>query len=306
MSLHLLTSPPSQSRSPGKVLITITILLASLFPLTLVPSAKEDRPGKDGQFSGKQGEVLWIATPVPEQATHVVGNFLDRKITFFPQGKETYVGLLGIDMQEKPGLKEFPVTITLPNRTDHLSYTVLVMKEQYKVQHLTLPKNKVDLDKKTLTRVIAEKKEVKEAFQRSSPHPLWEGPFIEPVKGRISGRFGNRRIINGQPRSPHSGEDIAAPKGTKVAAMNTGIVQLTPDHFFSGKGVILDHGIGLHSMYFHLSEISVKNGQLVKKGQTIGKVGATGRATGPHLHWGVRLNGARINPYSFTSLPINN
>ena len=251
-----------------------------------------------------RGKCSGLKLPVPEQTTQVVGRFLDRKITFFPHGKETYVALLGIDMQDKPGLKELDVTIASPSGTNHLSYTVLIMKEKYKVQHLKLPKNKVDLDKKTLNRVIAEKKEVKEAFQVSSPHPLWEGPFIEPVKGRISGRFGNRRIINGQPRSPHSGEDIAAPKGTKVAAMNTGTVQLTPDHFFSGKGVILDHGIGLHSMYFHLSEISVKNGQLVKKGQTIGKVGATGRATGPHLHWGVRLNGARIDPYSLTNLPL--
>ena len=306
MSLHLLENPPSNPRLPGRVLLMITVLLASIFPLTLVPSAKEDRPGKDGQFSGKQGQVLWIETPVPKQTTQVFGQFLNRKITFFPVSKETYVALLGIDMQAKPGLKKFNVTITSPDRTDHLSYTVLVMKEKFKVQHLKLPKNKVDLNKKTLTRVRAEQKEVKEAFQVSSPHPLWEGSFIEPVKGRISGRFGNRRMINGQPRSPHSGEDIAAPKGTSVAAMNTGMVQLTPNHFFSGKGVILDHGMGLHSMYFHLSEISVKTGQLVKKGQTIGKVGATGRATGPHLHWGVRLNGSRVNPYSLTNLPIKN
>ena len=207
-------------------------------------------------------------------------------------------------MQDTPGFHDLNVTITTSTGTTHQTSTVLVMKEDYSVQHLKLPKKKVDLNKKTLVRVKAERKEMMSAFNSISPHPYWEGPFIAPVKGRISGRFGSRRVINGQPKNPHSGEDIAAPKGTKVAAMNSGTVSLTHDHFFTGKGVILDHGLGLHSMYFHLSEISVKEGQVVKKGQTIGKVGATGRATGPHLHWGVRLNGSRINPYSLINLPM--
>ena len=180
--------------------------------------------------------MLWIETPVPEQTTQVLGQFVNRKITFFPVSKETYVALLGIDMQAKPGLKEFNVTITSPGRTDHLSYTVLVMKEKYKVQHLKLPKNKVDLNKKTLIRVKAEQKEVKEAFKVSSPHPLWEGSFIEPVKGRISGRFGNRRMINGQPRSPHSGEDIAAPKGTKCGRHEHGNRPINARSLFLWKG----------------------------------------------------------------------
>ena len=306
MSIHLVEHLPSSPRFPGKVLLTVTLLLISVFPLTLVPGAQEERPGKDGQLSGKQGQVLWIEVPIQTHPTKAIGKFLERKVRFFPAGSGTYAALLGIDMQDKTGLQELSVTITYPDHTDQLSYTVLIMKEDYQIQHLTLPKNKVDLDKKTLVRVKAEQKELKTAFESVGPHPLWEGTFIEPVRGRISGRFGNRRIINGQPRNPHSGEDIAAPKGTDVAAMNSGIVQLTIDHFFTGKGVILDHGVGLHSMYFHLSEVSVKKGQLVKKGQAIGKVGATGRATGPHLHWGVRINGSRINPYSLTHLPIKN
>src|SRR5206468_8628619 len=107
-------------------------------------------------------------------------------------------------------------------------------------------------------------------------------------------------------RNPHNGEDIGAPLGTDVAAMNDGVVRITVDHFFSGKGVIVDHGLGFYSMYFHLSEILVKDGDLIKAGQIIGKVGATGRATGPHLHWGVKLNGARVNPYTLLDLPFKN
>jgi hypothetical protein len=306
MSIYLLEKRPSNPRRSGKVLLTITILLASVFPLTLVPNAKEDRPGKDGQLSGKQGQVLWIEIPVQERPTQMKGKFLGREIRFFPVSPEAYGALLGIDMNDPPGSQEFFVNIHSPTRTNNLSYTILVMKEDFPVQRLTLPKDKVDLDQKTLVRVRAEQLELKAAFDFVGPHPLWEGAFIEPTHGRISGRFGSRRIINGQSKNPHSGEDIAAPSGTAVAAMNTGVVRLTIDHFFTGKGVILDHGVGLYSMYFHLSETSVRKDQLVKKGQTIGKVGSTGRATGPHLHWGVRLNGSRINPYSLTNLPIPN
>lgn len=306
MSIYLLEKPPSNPRRSGKVLVTITILLASVFPLTLVPNAKEDRPGKDGQLNGKQGQVLWIEVPIHERPTQVIGKFLGRETRFFPVNPKTYGALLGIDMNDKPGSHELGVIINYPAQTKQLSYTVLVMKEDFPVQHLTLPKDKVDLDQKTLIRVNGEQQQLNTAFDFVGPHPLWEGAFIEPIPGRISGRFGSRRIINGQPKNPHSGEDIAAPDGTNVAAMNAGMVRLIIDHYFTGKGVILDHGVGLFSMYFHLSQTSVEKDQRVKKGQTIGKVGSTGRATGPHLHWGVRLNGSRVNPYSLTNLPIPN
>jgi murein DD-endopeptidase MepM/ murein hydrolase activator NlpD len=111
-------------------------------------------------------------------------------------------------------------------------------------------------------------------------------------------------MINGQLRSPHNGEDITAEAGTAVLATNDGVARLIVDHYFSGKGVFLDHGLGLYSMYFHLSEILVREGQRVSRGQVIGKVGASGRTTGPHLHWGIRLNGARVNPYSLIRLPL--
>ena len=127
---------------------------------------------------------------------------------------------------------------------------------------------------------------------------------MEPVNGKRTGIFGSVRIMNGQPRNPHNGEDIGAPLGTDVAATNDGVVRITVDHIFSGKGIFVDHGLGFYTMYFHLSEILVKDGDLVTAGQIIGKVGATGRATGPHLHWGVKLNGARVNPYALLDLPF--
>ena len=110
--------------------------------------------------------------------------------------------------------------------------------------------------------------------------------------------------MNGQARNPHNGEDIGAPMGTDVMASNDGVVRLVVDHIFSGRGIFVDHGLGLYSMYFHLSDVLVKEGDLIKAGQVIGKVGATGRATGPHLHWGMKVNGARVNPYALLELPF--
>lgn len=286
------------------LLSILCILIASLFPLQIVEATENHVPSSQEQFSGKQGEVLWIEVPVGNPESKVSGVLLKRKIPFFPLTHSTFAALVGIDMQDPPGKQTLRVTIQTKQATDHLSYSIDIIKENYTVQHLKLPKNKVDLNAKTLKRVRLEQKEMSAAFLHIGRQPLWESAFLEPVNGTVTGRFGSRRIINGQKKRPHSGEDIAAPKGTPVLAVNTGTVVAAVDHFFSGKGVIIDHGVGLFSMYFHLSEINVKNGQTLHKGETLGKVGATGRATGPHLHWGIRLNGARVNPYALTTLPI--
>ncbi len=261
-------------------------------------------PKTEKHFSGKQGEILWIEVPVANSHATVSGKLFKRTIPFFPHTNTSFAGIVGLDMQDPPGQHTLQVTTHDSKQTAQLSYSITIHKEDYRVQHLTLPKNKVDLDSKTLKRVRLEQKEMAEAFRHISSEPFWKETFLEPVKGRISGRFGSRRVINGQHKRPHSGEDIAAPTGTPVKAINKGKVVATVDHFFSGKGVVIDHGVGLFSMYFHLSEIDVQPGQTLNKGDMLGKVGATGRATGPHLHWGIRLNGARVNPYALTTLPV--
>ncbi|HZX49401.1 MAG TPA: M23 family metallopeptidase, partial [Nitrospirota bacterium] len=129
-----------------------------------------------------------------------------------------------------------------------------------------------------------------------------DGNFIQPVAGDMSDNFGLRRIINGEQKSPHTGVDVDAPEGAPVQASNSGRAIFTDDQFFSGKTLIIDHGLGLFTMYFHLSEILVTDGANVIKGDIVASVGKTGRATGPHLHWGVRLNGARINPLALINL----
>ena len=295
------------SRSLTQIFSILCFVISNIFLVLHMGEAAERHVSHQGtHFSGKQGEILWIEVPVDHSESHVSGMLLKRKIPFFPVTDSKFSGLVGLDMQDPPGKKKLAITIQHAGKTKHLTYSIAILKEDYAVQHLKLPKNKVDLDATTLKRVRLEQKEMATAFQHIGTQPLWESVFLEPVKGRVTGRFGSRRVINGQHKRPHSGEDIAAPKGTPVLAVNSGTVAAAVDHFFSGKGVIIDHGVGLFSMYFHLSEITVQQGQALNKGDLLGKVGATGRATGPHLHWGIRLNGARVNPYALTALPLEN
>lgn len=181
-------------------------------------------------------------------------------------------------------------------------YTIEVLPVHFATQELTVPKDYVDLDDETAKRAEEEQEKILQSLKKVTGQKYWDGRFIMPVEGKIAGSFGLRRIINGEPRSRHSGEDIKAPKGTEVLATNDGVVALVGDFFFSGKSIIMDHGLGLYTMYFHLDEVDVAEGERIHKGAVLGKVGATGRATGPHLHWGMRIDGARVNPLSVLNL----
>jgi murein DD-endopeptidase MepM/ murein hydrolase activator NlpD len=255
----------------------------------------------------KQGEVFVVtiqgAAPAPDEssdADRLVARFVGRDWPTFATA-EGAGALLGVDMEAAPGAQEFVVERRTPEGITVVRRgTVLVEKADFKTQSLTLPDSQVDLDADTLRRVESEQQAMLAAMQPVTPR-LWEGPFVVPAEGKLQQTFGRRRVINGQPRNPHTGEDISAPQGAPVAAINYGTVRLVADQFFSGKSVVIDHGLGLYSMYFHLSDVAVRSGDRVEKAQVIGAVGATGRASGPHLHWGVRLNGARVDPLSLNT-----
>jgi murein DD-endopeptidase MepM/ murein hydrolase activator NlpD len=301
---------PHRSRlaKPLRYLLGIAILLAGYLLIDVVMGSVPTAQGADGRYTGKQGEIIVVKVPVDDSAAQAQGKFLGRSISFFPDTRleepRGFVGLLGIDLQDEPGTHELIVELKTAEQSRIFRYNVSIVKEKFHVEHLTLPKDKVDLDEKSLVRWKAEQEQVKTALATESQSKLWQPGFVEPVSGKRTGIFGSVRIMNGQPRNPHNGEDIGAPLGTAVVATNDGVVRLTVDHIFSGKGLFLDHGLGFYSMYFHLSEVLVKDGDYVKAGQIVGKVGATGRATGPHLHWGVKLNGARANPYALLDLPF--
>lgn len=254
----------------------------------------------------KQGEVIALTFPVKagEQINApVVGRFQGREIPTFSTPAGVWA-LLGVDMDDPPGTTDFVLEIAGAHQSRILDRApITVASGGFGIQELSLPDAQVDLDAATLKRVEEEQRAVLAIMQPLTPR-LWDGSFIVPIEGTPRGTFGQRRVINGQPRSPHTGEDITAPLGTPVLATNRGIVRMVADQFFSGKSVIIDHGLGVYSMYFHLSTITVQPGDPVDKAQVIGTVGATGRASGPHLHWGVRLDGARVNPLSLSAIQL--
>ena len=174
-----------------------------------------------------------------------------------------------------------------------------VEPREYDIQRIDgLPPRKVTpRSKQDLARIAADVRMVKQARAIDDPRTDFLGGFQWPIKGRISGVYGSQRILNGEPRRPHFGIDIAAPTGTKVAAPADGVVTMVhPDMFFSGGTMIVDHGHGLSSAFLHLSRIRVEKGERVAQGQTIAEVGSTGRSTGPHLDWRINLFDRRLDP----------
>jgi hypothetical protein len=197
-----------------------------------------------------------------------------------------------IDLLHKPGPLE--LTRRRSGRLERVS--VRVTRFDYPVQKLTLPSRMVDLSPADLEQVRRENREIARLWKARGPRrfslPL-EAPLDPLPEG---GRFGHRRIINGSPRSPHGGADYSVPFGTPVRAAAEGTVVMVADHFFGGNAVFVDHGDGLVTQYFHLSRVDVREGQPLARGAALGAVGATGRASGPHLHFGVRFRGARVEP----------
>jgi murein DD-endopeptidase MepM/ murein hydrolase activator NlpD len=214
--------------------------------------------------------------------------------------------VVGVDLDARPGPHPWRIELRRSAQppqalTGHLA----VAARDFRVQHLTVPQGMVDLDSETERRALAEGERLRAVYRTVTPSRLWRGRFIRPIGGEEPGSgFGARRVINGQPRAPHSGVDYAAPTGTPVFAANAGRVALVAEFFFPGRLVIIDHGLGLHTAYFHLDRLSAVMGQAVEAGTVIGTVGATGRATGPHLHFGAQIGDARVDPESLLALDM--
>jgi murein DD-endopeptidase MepM/ murein hydrolase activator NlpD len=279
----------------GIVMVTVCCLPVIVYAETAPQPKITIEPAKIGP-----GDIAVIT--VSNSSGPVEGIFNNRKLYFNAStaAQNSFKAILGIDLYFAPG--EYALDIVAADTP--IRRTVTVSKKKYPLQRLTLPKDMVILSPENEARVAREQKKTAAVWPVDSPL-LWTGSFINPLPGKKVGtKFGMRRVINNVPKSSHSGVDITADEGEPVLAPNDGVAVLTDDQFYSGKCVILDHGHGIYTMFFHLSKINVRYGQAVMKGESIGLVGSTGRSTGAHLHWGVRIQGARVDPLELIHLKL--
>ena len=245
----------------------------------------------------RQGDVAMVFVTGLPDAKAVEGSLAGQPLTFFPYG-DGYAALAGIDLEARPGMATWRVGVMdARDRPLKASGRLQIRARKFPVQRLTLPREMVELDAPTLQRVEEESKRLRTLYATITPERHWRGRFAKPVGVPDAGEgFGARRIINGQPRAPHAGLDYSADAGTPVVGANAGHVALVAEYFFPGRLVVLDHGLGLYTLYFHLEQAEVADGDRVERGQIIGRVGASGRATGPHLHFAAHLRQTRIDP----------
>lgn len=217
---------------------------------------------------------------------------------------ESRRALLGIDLEKAPGTYPLLVRVHVaPTGPKSCTLQVPVRAGKFAVEKLQVAPEFVEPSPEQIKRADQEGERLHAILDQITTQKLWSGDFRVPLDGvTTGGNFGKRRILNGQPRSPHSGVDFPALTGTLVHAAQSGRVALAEELFFGGNTVVVDHGLGIYTSYNHLSEIDVKAGDELQSGQVVGKVGATGRVTGPHLHWGLTIQRARVNPLQLVKL----
>jgi murein DD-endopeptidase MepM/ murein hydrolase activator NlpD len=214
-----------------------------------------------------------------------------------PRGSETWYGLAGVSLETTPG--RYPLTleaITGGGEKLSIERTITVSKARYPTIAVKVAKKFTEPDPEQLKQIAADKSTKEQTFKHFEPERLWSGDFEPPVKARVSDLFGTGRTFNGKVQSRHQGLDYAVPAGTPIDAVNRGTVLLARPLYFEGNCVVLDHGQGLLTLYMHLSEIKVKEGETVSRGEEVGLSGGTGRATGPHLHIAIRWQGIYLDP----------
>jgi len=256
-------------------------------PVSVTMSARATQPG----------ELVVLTIESVEPALVSVRAF-DRDWPAFAGAAGTSRVLIGIDLAVQPG--RFPVEIAAGSQ--RTTRELVVLPRPFPTRRLTVDPNLVNPPAEARERIERETRELERAWEQSANAPLWAGPFVRPVPQAANSAFGTRSFYNGEARTPHGGADFSSPEGTPIKSPNAGRVVLAGSRYFTGGTVVIDHGLGVFSLFAHLSRIDVASGDEVKTGAVVGLVGATGRVTGPHLHWAVRVNGARIDPLSLLSV----
>jgi murein DD-endopeptidase MepM/ murein hydrolase activator NlpD len=272
----------------GVILSAVLVTSADAQPeIGVVLVAREMQPGEVVRME--------VSCACGTSAPHATAFGLDVPLTLSSDGVR-WVGLVGIDVDVVPGV--YPVVVDVPHQPALRRETPLrVQPKQFSTRTLRVAPEFVDPPAGIVERILREASLLDRLFKTITAQ-VWGRSFALPVRSRPTRNFGSRSVFNGEARNPHAGIDFPSPSGTVVTAPAAGTVVLASDLFFTGNTVVMDHGAGLYSLYAHLSSIAVATDDVVDRGSRLGQVGATGRVTGPHLHWGVRLNGARVDPLS--------
>lgn len=250
-----------------------------------------------------QGQAIEVAVSHEAGLEAVHAEWGEHRLPFV-RAADQWLAVIGVDLEAAAG--EHPLVIERDfgaDGTRAATEQVVVAAQEFPTTELTVEPGYVELSPENQERAARESREIAAIYATLTPERYWNEPFAVPIPDATGGRnFGHRRVFNDQPRNPHSGADLSAGTGTPIEASNRGRVVLAKELFFSGNAVFLDHGQGVYSVYLHLSEILVEPGRMLERGEVLGLAGATGRVTGPHLHWGVRVLDARVDPFTLLEL----
>lgn len=248
----------------------------------------------------KPGELVVVTIDVPAStaAGEVRVRAFEHDFTPFEEGSGRLRVLIGIDLDTKAGRH----LLTVDAAGQHIVRELVVLPKVFPTRRLTVDPDFVTPPASVAARIRNESMLLTRTWETPGPARLWTTPFVAPVPQPSNSAFGTRSIFNGVPRNAHGGADFLSPSGARVKAPSGGRVVIARDLYYSGNTVVIDHGLGLFSMLAHLSSIDVREGDVVTTGQNVGLVGATGRVTGPHLHWAVRVGSARIDPIAVLAL----
>lgn len=276
-----------------------TALAAVALLLPLAPGELIGGSGPAHPLTVRPGELFALRPPLgagtPETALFRGRTYPALSLP----GESGVFFLLGVDLDASAGDEQILLGRSGGGKE---RISVAIVPRVYEQERLSLPPAMVTPPKELEARIAREQEQAAEIYRTSAAEQLWDRGFTRPLEQRAAGNFGRRRVLNGLARSPHAGQDYKAPAGTPVRAIAAGKVRLARDFYYSGLTLLVDHGAGLVSQYLHLEKLLVEEGDRVVAGQVIGRVGSTGRATGPHLHLGLRLFEQRVDPESLWAL----
>jgi len=286
-----------------RFILTAALLLAASMTLTAA-SLQVSHQAR----SLAQGEAVLLEVNSDIPLERVSAEVFDKEFPLFAAGDGTsWQGIVAIDLACRPGSHDVQVKgwkgKAGPPAGEQV-YTLKVEGKEFAERRLTVDRKYVSPPQAEMERINREAATTKKLFAVTTREKFWEGNFLKPVPGGVTSPFGRKNFVNGQPRSPHSGVDLRGAVGTPVKSPAAGKVILTDDLYFAGNTVMIDHGFGMISYFCHLSEIKVQSGDMVSRGELLGLVGSTGRVTGPHLHWTVKLLGLRVDPLSLLALDL--